>query len=103
MWTRRALVVAVVVLAASPALARPDARTMTCDALNRFIARHGAVVMTTGRYTYQRFVASRRFCDPWQVTQPVYQVTRDRKRCVVYSTCIDPPYDFPPFGDGVFD
>ena len=90
----RAIVTVLVVLAATPALARPDARAMTCAGLNALIAREGAVVVTTGPHTYQRFVASWGFCDPWEMLQPVYQVTADNRRCVVHSICGDRPFEF---------
>jgi hypothetical protein len=90
----RAIAIVAAVLATSPALARPDARAMTCGELNGLIVREGAVVVTTGTHTYQRFVASWGFCDPWEMLQPVYQSTSDQKRCVVYSVCADRPFDF---------
>ena len=49
-------------LTATAAQARPDARTMTCEAVRALIDERGAAVITTGRHTYKRFVAHRGFC-----------------------------------------
>ncbi len=42
--------------------ARPDTRSMTCNQLQAFIKKNGAVVMNTGPRTYNRFVYHRGFC-----------------------------------------
>ncbi len=81
-------------LAATPAFARPDARTMTCASLNALIAREGAVVVTTGDFTFERFVASFQFCDSQTMLKSAYQATADDRRCVVNSVCGDRAYDF---------
>ncbi|MCF3934264.1 hypothetical protein L1787_12680 [Acuticoccus sp. M5D2P5] len=91
------LPVIVLAFAAAPAEARPDTRTMTCEAVNGFIQKEGAVVMTTGRYTFRRFVANRAYCDPWQWAQPEYAPTRDTPKCPVFGVCYDPPIDFHTF------
>ncbi|WP_108659380.1 hypothetical protein [Acuticoccus kandeliae] len=74
--------------------ARPDTRRMTCRQVNALIQRNGAVVMTTGQYTFRRFVADRRFCDPWQWTKPEYAPTSDTPKCPVNGVCYEPPIDF---------
>lgn len=76
------------------AAARPDTRTLTCAQANALVEQSGAVVMTTGDYTFERFVSGRRYCDPWQWIKPRYVPTRDEPRCVLHSVCWDPPVDF---------
>ncbi|WP_425086920.1 hypothetical protein [Stappia sp.] len=67
--------------------ARPDLRRMTCAQAQAMVAQRGAVVMTTGRYTYQRFVAGPRWCDHWEVVRPEVARTRDTQSCVVGYIC----------------
>jgi len=56
---------------------RPDARNMTCQQVNDMIASSGAVVLTTGQYTYDRYVADGRFCSFPYSTRPESISTRD--------------------------
>lgn len=75
-------------LAPQPAAAqRPDLRRMTCNQAQDLVARRGAVVMTTGQYTYERFVAGPRWCDRWEVVRPEVARTRDTQSCVVGYIC----------------
>ena len=70
--------------------ARPDLRQMTCAQGQALVRQRGAVVMTTGRYTYQRFVAGKSWCDHWEIIRPEVVTTRDTDRCVVGYICEDP-------------
>ncbi|WP_349357338.1 hypothetical protein [Stappia sp.] len=77
-----------VLLASAPAdAARPDLRRMSCAQAQALVLQRGAVVMTTGQYTYQRFVAGPRWCDRWEVVRPEVARTRDTDRCVVGYIC----------------
>lgn len=86
-------VVAVAALAAlaGPALAqgRPDARAMTCGQVHGLIDQTGAAVLTTGRYTYDRYVADRRFCMMEETVVLVSIPTADTNRCRVYRCELD--------------
>ena len=77
-----------------PAVAqgRPDARAMSCGEVRTMIAARGAVVLTTGRHTYDRYVAGTHFCAPPDVAVPVSIRTRDAESCLVYA-CRPDPYD----------
>jgi hypothetical protein len=79
---------------ASAALARPDARNMTCEQAQRLIERSGAVVMTTGRHTYDRFVGGRGQCSWPEVPMVTYVRTSDTRQCPVYNC----QYYEPPIG-----
>lgn len=82
------------VLVAGPAFARPDTRTMTCEQTRELIQSRGAVVLTTGRNTYDRYV--RQYgnqCDWPEVPLISYVQTRDG-HCPVYR-CQEPAFDFP--------
>jgi hypothetical protein len=81
----------------SPAFARPDITRMTCAQARTLVARSGAVVATTGRHTYQRFVNGPRWCDHWEVVRPATARTRDNPGCVVGYICETPL--FRPFGN----
>ena len=88
----------IVPLAAGPALAaRPDLRRMSCAQAQDMVADRGAVVMTTGRFTYQRFVSHQRYCDRWEGIAPALSATRDKPQCLVGYICREPL--FRGFGD----
>jgi hypothetical protein len=76
-----------VILPSVAEAARPDLRRMTCAQAQAMVAQRGAVVMTTGQYTYQRFVAGPRWCDRWEVVRPEVARTRDTQSCVVGYIC----------------
>jgi hypothetical protein len=92
---RIALCAAGVLLAAtSLADARPDTRAMTCEQIHALIQSRYAVVFTTGKNTYDRYV--RQFgneCDWPQVPMSAYVDTRDG-RCPLYR-CDEPIGDLP--------
>jgi hypothetical protein len=98
--TRRFIVtVAALAAVAGPALAqgRPDARAMTCGQVHGLIDQRGAAVLTTGRYTYDRYVADRRFCMMEETVRTVSIPTRDTNDCRVYlceAASRDPVWDW---------
>lgn len=78
--------------APSIAVARPDATRMTCAEAAATVAGAGDIVVSTGRYTYQRFVASGQFCGRHGIPQPGYSPTRDSPRCQVGYVCVVPDW-----------
>ncbi|NRG19500.1 hypothetical protein HPQ64_17550 [Rhizobiales bacterium] len=72
---------------ASLAQARPDTRSMTCAQAQAIVNQRGAVVMSTGQYTYDRFVASRAYCMRDEILKPLYAPTRDTAQCPVAYEC----------------
>lgn len=68
---------------------RPDSRRMTCEQAYDLVKRNGAVVMSTGRYTFERVVADQRWCQFEEVTERFYVPTRDDRRCRVGFKCVD--------------
>lgn len=76
------------------AQARPDSLAMSCDGASRLVASRGAVVIGTGPHVYDRFVASRRFCQVTEFTEPAWIRTRDTQACAVGYRCKEGPYDF---------
>lgn len=93
---RVAMLAVLFATAAIPAIAqgRPDVRQMSCDQVQSLIARRGAVVLTTGRHLYDRYVASSRFCSYPEVATPVRVRTRDTDRCFIRNCQRDPFEDF---------
>ncbi|TWG64753.1 MULTISPECIES: hypothetical protein [unclassified Aminobacter] len=69
---------------------RPDARKLTCQQVQDLIWQRGAAVITTGQYTYERFVSARGFCETPYVPRPRRISTRDTDRCEVYACERDP-------------
>lgn len=84
----------VLLILAGPALAaRPDVRKMTCQQVQQMVLERGAVVATTGKYTYQRFVSDYLYCDYWEWATPVRVKTKDTSKCRLYI-CEQRPDDF---------
>lgn len=73
-----------VVAAASLGFARPDARAMTCSEVQALLARDGAVTLTTGANTYDRYYAPGS-CDGTRVARPVTIATKDTSQCQVHD------------------
>ena len=87
-WRRAAALA----LLSTPSLAqgRPDTRDLTCAAAAALVAREGAVVMTTGPFTYERVVRDGGFCSLELTTRPDYEATRDARLCFVGYRCVEP-------------
>jgi hypothetical protein len=66
---------------------RPSSVAMTCRQAAGLVAARGAVVLGTGGYTYDRFVADRRFCLMTEVTEAAWVPTLDTPQCFVGYRC----------------
>jgi len=86
-----AAIAAFAVLATSSAAfaARPDTRAMTCEQARAFVRQQGAVVMTTGQYTYLRIVSGYGYCDRGEETWLQVAPTLDNPKCRVGYICRD--------------
>ncbi|MHB2166320.1 hypothetical protein [Alsobacter sp. R-9] len=69
------------------AQARPDSLRMTCAQARSIVATRGAVVIGTGPYIYDRFVADRRFCSLNEFARPAFIRSRDTPQCMVGYKC----------------
>lgn len=70
---------------AGHAQARPDSRSMTCQQAQAMIGQSGAVVMSTGTHTYDRYVRSGMQCfSTGEMAVRSYIATSDNPSCVVY-------------------
>lgn len=73
---------------AAAAQGRPDARAMTCGQARALVQQRGAVVLTTGRYTYDRYVVSKRYCAFAETIRHAWIATRDTPSCLVGYVCV---------------
>lgn len=83
---------AVTLTATTVAAARPNTTTMTCAQAAATVSRAGAITLSTGQFTYERFVASIHNCLPRQTTEPGIAPTRDNPRCQVGLLCKRPDW-----------
>ena len=70
----------------SSAHARPNTVRMSCGAVQELVERAGAIVMSTGGHTFDRFVSNRSYCTPQERTGPAYVATRNGL-CFAGYTC----------------
>lgn len=91
--SRRIAIAVLAVLPATLALARPDSRTMSCDEAAGLVRSEGAIVLSTGANTYDRFVANASRCFPGEVAVKAYVPTRDASKCAVGSLCREPFFE----------
>jgi hypothetical protein len=83
-----ALVLAFMASASSvQAQQRPSTLNMTCDQARQLVFSRGAAVLSTGTYTYERFVRDRSFCVLDETTEVVWAPTRDTPQCPVGFRC----------------
>jgi hypothetical protein len=75
----------------SIAEARPNTTTMSCGEAAATVARAGAIVLTTGDHSYERFVAATTFCLGGETTAPGIAPTLDSERCQVGYICRERP------------
>lgn len=66
---------------------RPSSVHMRCGQAAALVASRGAIVLGTGGYTYDRFVADRRFCLRSEVTEPAWVPAADTPQCFVGYRC----------------
>ena len=88
------LVTAAILAASSAEAQRPDLRTLSCGQAQALLQSRGAVVMSTGRYTYDRFVAHAGYCIHGEITRQAWVATGDNAGCVLGFRCEIP---FPRF------
>lgn len=74
-------------LAAPSAEARPNTTAMSCGQAAATVARAGAIVLSTGELTYERFVATSAFCLGGEVVEPGIAPTLDSPACQVGYVC----------------
>jgi len=73
---------------------RPNSTTMTCGQVQSLINQRGAVVISTGRHTFDRYVANFSFCAHGEFLRREYIPTRDTNRCYVLRCDPARPFRF---------
>lgn len=79
-----------VTLANAPAQARPNTRNMTCASAAALVQSRGAIVLSTGANTFDRYVSNIRYCSGAEQLQPEWVRTSDSNQCFVGYTCFVP-------------
>ena len=69
--------------------ARPDSRYMSCSAAQSLIHNKGAVVISTGTHTYDKYVKNHAYCNLNQILRRAYVPTADQRRCKIGYRCIE--------------
>ncbi|WP_417689135.1 hypothetical protein [Roseibium sp.] len=62
---------------------RPLSTSMTCAQVQSMIKQRGAVVMSTGPHTFDRYVANGNYCRRGEFLRSADVPTRDQRRCYV--------------------
>ncbi len=68
---------------------RPNTTVMTCNQAVNLVNSQGAIVLSTGRFTYDRFVSGFGFCFQGQYLKRAYVPTLDNQRCRIGYICTD--------------
>ena len=83
-----AMVLAVTTNAAAQS-SLPSTVRMSCGQAAGLVASRGAIVLGTGGYTYDRFVADRRFWLRSEITEPAWVPAGDTPQCLVGYRCVE--------------
>ncbi len=78
-------------LAVPLAEARINTTRLSCIKAKNVVQSHGTIVLSTGRYTYDRYVANHSYCETGDIAVRAYVRTRDRESCSIGFTC--QPYE----------
>jgi len=75
--------------------ARPLTTNLTCSQVQSMVRSQRSILLSTGKYTYDRYVISGTYCPYGDFAKNAYVQTRDRKSCRIGYTCtIDNPLEF---------
>jgi hypothetical protein len=84
-----------VLCAASPRFAqgRPDTTTMSCKAAAALVTARGAIVLSTGPTTYDRYVRDGGFCTADEFAKPAFVASADNRQCFIGYYCFEKEYE----------
>lgn len=68
--------------------------SLTCGQAQQVILSRGAAVLSTGTYTYDRFVRHRGFCELNEGLELAFVPTRDTPQCPIGYRCRSEGLDF---------
>ena len=75
-------------------IARPYAPLLSCGRLKGMIYDKGAVVLSTGQFTFDRFVRDQGYCMLGEITEPAWIISKDQTQCFVGYTCGGRPSNY---------
>jgi len=67
---------------------RANTNSMTCSQAQAVVKDAGGIVLSTGQYTYERYVRSRAFCELNQTIKSQWVPTKDANRCRIGYKCV---------------
>jgi hypothetical protein len=79
------------VAATDAVAARPSTLGMSCRQAQNLLAKQGAVVMSTGRHTYERFVSHPGYCMTAEFAYSATAPTKDSPSCRLGYICNTAP------------
>jgi hypothetical protein len=68
---------------------RPDTRDFSCADAKAIVEQNGAIVLTTGDTTYDRYVANSSYCDSGDKAVSAYVPTLNKSKCNIGYVCRD--------------
>jgi hypothetical protein len=88
----RLLLAGILISAAPVALAqsRPSTLGMTCLQARGLVASQGAIVLSTGPTTYDRYVSGGNACVLGERTEPTWVPSADTAQCPIGFRCASP-------------
>ncbi|MCB5176616.1 hypothetical protein [Microvirga lenta] len=90
-------VLALAVMASASAVQaqpRPFTPRMPCGQIQQTVFASGAVVLSTGANTYDRYVRDRSFCQINEFIEAAWVPAQDTPQCPVYRCTDDDPFLF---------
>lgn len=76
-----------IVAPAASMAARPSTLALTCLQVSSLVQEKGAIVLSTGRFTYNRFVSSGAYCSFGEFASSATAPTKDQPNCRLGFTC----------------
>lgn len=70
------------------AQSHPPTTGMTCAEARSLVVAHGAVVLSTGPTTYERYVSYSGYCGLGELAGPVWVPIQDTRQCPIGGRCV---------------
>jgi hypothetical protein len=75
------------------AQARPDSRYMSCGQAKSLVQSSGAIILSTGAHTYDKYVKNHAYCNLSQELKRAFVPTSDQRRCNIGYRCKERIWD----------
>jgi len=83
----KSLFILAIALSSASAFARPSTTNMACADAAALVKAKGAIVLSTGAYTYDRFVAHAGYCGAGEKALGAWVNTADSDSCFIGYVC----------------